>query len=140
MSTTRRYGAIFVAALAVALLATFALRRPRPAAPPVPAAVAAESVAVAVELLAGGDALASPDAIDAGRTVALAVTNRDRTPRRLRLAGYEDRVDTGALAPGATWHGGFVADRPGDDFAWLVDGRPAGRLDVRGSHLVEGHR
>ena len=32
------------------------------------------------------------------------------------------------------------ADRPGDDFAWEVNGQVAGKLTVSGSHLVEGHR
>ena len=34
----------------------------------------------------------------------------------------------------------FTADRPGDDFAWIVNGIPAARLTVSGSHLIEGHR
>jgi hypothetical protein len=58
----------------------------------------------------------------------------------LALAGYEDRLAIPALSPGATWSGEFIADRPGEDFAWLLDGVPAGRLAVTGSHLVEGHR
>jgi hypothetical protein len=68
------------------------------------------------------------------------VTNGAAVPQRLRLSGYEDRVDSGDLAPGATWRGAFLADRPGEDFAWLVGGGPSGQLAVRGSHLVEGHR
>ena len=29
---------------------------------------------------------------------------------------------------------------PGEDFAWLLNGKPAAKLRVAGSHLVEGHR
>jgi hypothetical protein len=68
------------------------------------------------------------------------VEHRGAATARLTLAGYEDRLDIPALAPGAGWTGQFLADRPGEDFAWLLDGQPAGRLTVTGSHLVEGHR
>jgi len=33
-----------------------------------------------------------------------------------------------------------LVDRPGDDFPWLVDGRPSGRFVVAGSHLEDGRR
>jgi hypothetical protein len=56
------------------------------------------------------------------------------------LAGYEELLPPRRIAPGETWSAEFVSSRPGDDFAWLVDGRPAGRLRVTGSHLEEGHR
>jgi hypothetical protein len=54
--------------------------------------------------------------------------------------GYEDRLGAVRVAPDSLWRGEFVADRPGQDFAWVLDGAPAGRLEVAGSHLVEGHR
>jgi hypothetical protein len=59
---------------------------------------------------------------------------------RVVLSGYEDRVTLAALAPGARWTATLVADLPGDDFTWLVDGAPTGRFVVTGSHLVDGHR
>jgi hypothetical protein len=75
-----------------------------------------------------------------GSRVRLRVDYRGERPARLALAGYHDRLAIPALAPGAVWVGEFLADRPGEDFAWLLDGEPAGRLAVTGSHLVEGHR
>ena len=33
-----------------------------------------------------------------------------------------------------------IAERDWRNFAWTIDGRPAGRFAVQGSHLVEGHR
>jgi hypothetical protein len=72
--------------------------------------------------------------------VTLSIVNHGTRAVGIELSGYGDRVHVTGLAPGATWEGEFLADRPGDDFAWLLDGRPAGRLEIRGSHLVEGHR
>lgn len=72
--------------------------------------------------------------------VRLEVRNRGHAPARFGLAGYEDRLRPDKIAPGASWSAEFLADRPGEDFAWLIDGEPAGRLGVTGSHLVEGHR
>ncbi len=134
-----RYAAILIAALAGAGVVSLLLRAPRAAQAPMETAAPVDTVALALELRADR-VVASRRAVDAGQVIALQVANRAAVPLRLRLSGYEDRVDSGDLAPGATWQGAFLADRPGDDFAWLVGGRPAGRLDVRGSHLVEGHR
>ena len=78
--------------------------------------------------------------VPAGRQVRLVVRNAGGDTADLRLAGYEDRVRVPAIAPGETRQVSFLADRPGDDFTWLVDARPCGRLSVTGSHLVEGHR
>ena len=69
----------------------------------------------------------------------LAVLNLDRGAIRFALAGYEERVSAARIAPDSTWHMLFVADRPGDEFEWQVNGHPAGRLIVLGSHLEEGH-
>ena len=49
-------------------------------------------------------------------------------------------VTGGAGFIGANYVHHVLADRPGDDFAWIVDGAAVGRLVVQGSHLVEGHR
>ncbi len=126
-----------VVVLAVALTALGRPRR-RPAPRPV-----AASLAPLVDLTIGiADGQVSPAvaAVPKGSRVRLRVDYRGASPARLTLAGYEDRVNIPALAPGIVWTGEFLADRPGEDFAWLLDGQPAGRLTVTGSHLVEGHR
>jgi hypothetical protein len=74
-----------------------------------------------------------------GFRVHLTVLNRDRGAIRFALTGYEERVTAAQIAPDSTWSMAFVADRPGDEFEWQVDGRPAGRFIVLGSHLEEGH-
>ena len=79
-------------------------------------------------------------AVPKGSRVRLRVQHLGARPLRLALAGYEDRLSVPTLAPGAVWKGDFLADRPGEDFAWLLDGQPTARLAVTGSHLVEGHR
>ena len=64
---------------------------------------------------------------------------------RIGLPKGGDRADAVAdvsfsVAPGEIAHATFRADRPGGDFAWLVDGAPSGRFAVSGSHLEEGRR
>ena len=76
--------------------------------------------------------------IKAGFEVTLA--NEGGRFLTVTLAGYEDRVPPAPLGPGATRTVTFLADRPGEAFAFLVDGEPSGRLAVTGSHLPEGHR
>lgn len=135
----RRYLTLFgmVVLLAAALTA---LGRPRPhqdqlAAPAIEAPV--------VELTLGileGRMTPAVASVARGSRVRLRVDYRGERPARLALAGYQDRLAIPALAPGAVWTGEFLADRPGEDFAWLLDGEPAGRLTVIGSHLVDGHR
>lgn len=124
-----------VAALLLAMLA----RRPHAAAPRASSAAAAPEVELRVTL---ADGRLEPEhaAVAAGRRVRLRVENAGGDAVDLRLAGYEDRIDLKAIAPGDSRSLAFLADRPGEDFAWLVDGRPAGRLSVTGSHLIEGHR
>ena len=87
---------------------------------------------------AGIDPAAS--AVPNGHRVVLAIHNGRSRPVTLVLQGYEDRFGAGPIGPGKVWRGEFVADRPGDAFAWLADGVTVGRLSVTGSHLVEGHR
>ncbi len=125
-----------VAALAVA----FAARHPH--APRVaPTAVAAPAPVRDIALVVRDGAL-SPDPVVApkGARVRLTVSNTGAAPVRFTLTGYEAHVRALGIAPGATWTATFTADLPGSDFAFLVDGRPAGRFDVTGSHLVEGHQ
>ena len=83
---------------------------------------------------------ASAEAVPLGHRVMLRVRNERTMPVTVVLQGYEDRFRAGPIQPDATWRGEFVADRPGEAFAWLVEGEMAGRLQVAGSHLVEGHR
>ena len=75
-----------------------------------------------------------------GRNVRATLENRGTRTVSIALAGYEDRVRIGELAAGARRTLEFTADRPGEAFAWTVNGEAAGRLVVVGSHLVEGHR
>lgn len=136
---TRRYAMLALAVIALAA-SLAALGRPRPAAvsqADAPVAVRRIPVSLRIE----GDSCAPARlAVPVGARVELVVLSRQARPVGVALAGYEDAVWNPALAPGASWHVTFTADRPGEDFAWLIDGRPAGRLSVSGSHLVEGHR
>ena len=72
--------------------------------------------------------------------VKLTIVNGSARTVAARLPGYEDQVAIPPLAAGTSWSGEFTADRPGADFALWIDGEPAARLTVAGSHLVEGHR
>ena len=134
-----RYAWVLIAALAGAVLVSALLRMPRPDAVPAAAPAEMRAVELGVQVF-DGRVEATADSIAAGTTIVLTVTNRTATTQRVRLTGYEDRVDSGVILPGVTWRGTFVADRPGEQFAWLVNDQPLGRLDIRGSHLVEGHR
>jgi hypothetical protein len=58
----------------------------------------------------------------------------------LSILGYEDRVAPVGIGPGQGREIVFVADRPGDDFAFSLGGEVQGRLQVTGEHLPEGHR
>lgn len=134
----RRWGMLFVAAVIAGVGASVYARAPRPVAE---APVASAETAVAMRVVLRGEAMeVEPAAVEVGTLLALTIENLGAAPARVRLAGYEDRVDSGDLAPGARWTTTFRADRPGDDFAWLVGEEPLARLDVTGSHLVEGHR
>jgi hypothetical protein len=135
----RRY-ALLIAFVALGIVAVSLLARmPRDASRDTTAAAAVPSLDLALEIENGR---LSPEsaAVPKGHLVRLTITNRGGSPLAVRLAGYEDRVTIASLAPSATWSGEFVADRPGDDFAWIVNEHPAGRLAVTGSHLIEGHR
>jgi len=133
----------YLVLLAVTLVAAGALsavaRRPRRPTPDAPEAAPVPVVALAVAI---EDGRLVPEITSApkGHEVRLTVENREGRSVTLALAGYEDRLAIPPLAPGARWSGAFAADRPGEDFAWLLDGRPAGRFAVQGSHLIEGHR
>lgn len=134
----RRYGWLLLALLLAALvLAPLARRaRPRDAAAPPAAPVPTVELALVVR-----DAIEPAESVVAKNVqVRLAVTNAASRPVRFALAGYEDRVSVDSIAAGTTWRVEFLADRPGEGFAWLLNGEPAGTLTVAGSHLEEGHR
>jgi hypothetical protein len=136
---SRRYLLLLGGVVALGLALT-ALGRPRLAPP---AREAAAPDAPVVELTIGiEDGRLSPAAaaVAKGSRVRLRVDFRGHQPARLALAGYEDLLSIPPLDPGTVWTGEFTAERPGEDFAWLLDGEPCGRLAVTGSHLVEGHR
>ncbi len=133
---------VFLAAL-LSVLGTRLARRgdggdghPRTAAAP---RTPAHVVEIALDIR-GDSVAASRRDVTVGDIVALQITNHRAGTAKLALAGYEDRLPAIALSPGATWAGRFLADRPGDDIAWLLDGAPAGRLGVRGPHLAVGRR
>lgn len=135
----RRYLILFAITLAAGVALSVVARRPRldAAAPPPDAPIPMVALAVAIE-----DGALTPQITTTpkGYEVRITVENHGRSTVTLALGGYEDRLTIPALAAGARWSGAFIADRPGEDFAWLVDGRPAGRFVVQGSHLIEGHR
>jgi hypothetical protein len=138
---TRAYVVLLAVALGAAVALSAFAHRPRHAAPPSPAQPAAAAPVVAVNLSIDG-ATVTPDVatVPKGAQVRLVVRNAGATPARFGVAGYESRLRLDPIAPGAAVSAVFAADLPGEDFALLVDGRPAGRFAVTGSHLVEGHR
>jgi hypothetical protein len=138
----RRYLWLLVASLGLAVALSVWGDSARKRAPAVGASDSVRVRPVEVTLMIGPDWAMTPASVsvEKGQTVAVTVTNAGHAPARLELPGYEDRVAAVTIDPGVTWRVQFVADRPGDDFAWTVNGEPAGRLLVTGSHLVEGHR
>lgn len=137
MTRAYRWLAILVAGGAVAL-AVFA-RAPKPGPKHVARSLAAKAESLHIEIANG---VLRPDRgeVAKGSEVLLTVRNRDQRPHAFSLAGYEDRSISASIGAGETTVLRFLAERPGEDFAWIVDGRPAGRLAVHGSHLEEGHR
>jgi hypothetical protein len=135
----RRYGALLAVVLGAAVALALLARLPRREAAVESRAVAIPTFDLALTL--EGEKLAPEIAsVPRGSRVRLRVENREPRAVTLRLAGYEDRLPASPLGSGEIREHEFLADRPGEDFAWLVDGEPRGRLAVTGSHLVEGHR
>jgi hypothetical protein len=135
----RAYVMLFVIALAGAAVLLAVGRRPHERGPARASAPAAPLEDVRVTLHARGT---TPDRLTVrlGARVTAHARNADGGAHTLSLAGYDDRVGVVTIAPRDSATLVFLADRPGEDFAWLVDGQPAGVLVVAGSHLVEGHR
>jgi len=135
----RRYVALLGMALAAALLLGIVARLPSRAERP--ETVVAPRAEVALVIAIADDRISpAATAVPKDHRVRLEIVNRGARAATVALAGYEARLPSHTLAPGETWRATFVADLPGEDFAWLLDGRPAGRLGVTGSHLIEGHR
>lgn len=136
----RSYGMLVLGSALLALAIVILVRTPRPPArrdvAPAPAGTAV-TIALTME---GGTLRPARVAAPKGANVTALVANRDSAPRTIALLGYEDRVRPTRVEPGDTVRLQFEAALPGEDFAWLVDGRPAGTFAARGSHLVEGHR
>ena len=135
----KRYLVLLVVAILLGAIGLVAGRSIRLAPRPEPVAAQPE---VALEITIGPGARVTPAvaSVPKEHRVRLTVTNRDARPASLTLAGYEARLGVVRVAPDSLWRGEFLADRPGQDFAWMLDGAPVGRLAVTGSHLVEGHR
>ncbi len=114
-------------------------RLPRHEAVQPQAITAAEPVAVSLELSPEGAVLSDHGGAPKGAIVLLRIVNRGSVARTLSLSGYEERLHL-PVAPGEIAHATFRADRPGSDFAWLVDGAPSGRFAVTGSHLEDGRQ
>jgi hypothetical protein len=141
MAPDRRAYATLASAIVLVAAALTIVGAPRRAAkepPAVPAAAPAAAIALAIG--AEGSLFPPATTVVKGARVMLSVTNRRDSPVVVALPGYDDRLPPFRLGPGETWHGAFLADRPGDDFAWMIDGAAVGRFSVTGSHLVEGHR
>jgi len=135
----KRYLGLLGVALVVGLVLMFAarsLRAPRPVevrAPEIP------TVELALTLTKDGITPANAS-VPKDNRVRLTIVNHRRDRVGLSLHGYQDRLMIGWIDPDSTWRGEFIADRPGDGFAWMLEGEPVGKLAVEGSHLVDGHK
>jgi hypothetical protein len=136
---SRRYLALFAAVIGAAGLLTVLSRLPRAAGTGGATAARTPAVSLGIEIR-DARVLPATASVPKGGLVRLEVVNAEPRSVRFGLAGYEDLLPERVLAPGESWSAELRADRPGDDFAWLLDGVPSGRLAVSGSHLVEGHR
>ena len=135
----KRYAWLLIVGVLASAAGLLAVRQLRGAAPAAEATPTPETSTLA--LVVGADRL-EPElaSVPKGHMVSLEVRNDRETPVTLLLQGYEDRLTVGPIAPGETWRGTFLADRPGEAFPWRVGDMAVGRLAVLGSHLVEGHR
>jgi cupredoxin-like protein len=136
----RSYGALALAVLAGAALVLAAARPHRAVVASRAALTSARAERTLSLEIAGGRVAPERVEVPKGASVTVEIINRDPAARHLALLGYEGAVSPAALPPGGAATIRFDADRPGSDFAWLVDGKPAGTFAVLGSHLVEGHR
>jgi hypothetical protein len=138
----RRYLGLLLVSVVVAVALTLLGRTAARRAPVggAPGSVSIRPVELVLTIGPDGAMAPSSMSVEKGTRVLASLTNTGNSSARVELPGYEDRIAAVTIEPGDTWRGEFLADRPGDDFAWVVNGRPAGRLMVAGSHLIEGHR
>lgn len=135
----RSWGLLAVLVLGAVVALTLLARAPRraPAAPP----AAPPPPLDALTLVVAGDSLVPGRmAATLGHRLAVTLANHGGAPVRVALSGYEHAFAPRTLAPGETCTDTLLLDLPGEDFAWMLDGRPAAQLRVAGSHLAEGHR
>jgi len=138
---SRRFAGLLVGVLAAAAaLSVWGGRLPVERPSGVARSGATRILPIVLRIQPDGHVTPSSVTLPLGTRVDLTVTSAAAKALRVELPGYQDRVPGFTLEPGATFRRAFLADRPGDDFALLVDGSPAARLDVAGSHLIEGHR
>jgi hypothetical protein len=135
----KRYFLLLGSALAVGLVLMLIARTVHMPAPAVPRVVDIPSVDLALTLTRQG---ITPEnsSVPKDHRVRLTIVNRRRDRVGLALHGYQDKLMIGWIDPDSTWRGEFLADRPGEGFAWMLEGEPVGKLTVLGSHLVDGHR
>lgn len=136
---TRAWGLLAAAVLALVLGLAVVARLPRrPVRPAAPAPLPPID-AVSLVVRDGAVAPARTEGV-LGHRLAVTAANDGSVAVRLALSGYEHGYEPRVLAPGESRHDTLLLDLPGEDFAWMLDGRPAAQLRVAGSHLVEGHR
>lgn len=136
---SRSWAVLVAVVLGAALALTLVARAPRraPAPPPAPPPPPVDTVS----LVAAGDSLAPGRmAATLGHRLAVTLANHGGAPVRVALSGYEHAFAPRTLAPGEARTDTLLLDLPGEDFAWMLDGRPAAQLRVAGAHLAEGHR
>lgn len=137
----RSYLHLLLTILALAVALTFAgrLRRGTHATRAGAPAAEAPSATVWIEIKNGAIQPATVS-VPKGHRIRLTVANHDAKTAQVTLSGYEDHVQIPPLRPRDHWTGTFLADRPGEDFTWILNGVPTGRFAVTGPHLIEGHR
>jgi len=136
----KRYLMVFVVAIALGVIAVAVGRNARHAVRLEPEHARMPSVALDITVVSDHEITPSFASVPKDHLVHLSVTNHGRRAVTLTLMGYQDRFAAAYVPPDSTWHGEFIADRPGEAFAWILEGAPTGRLQVTGSHLEEGRQ
>ncbi len=136
----KRYLVLLAIAVLLGAVGLFAGPRLRSRAAPTRAADARPEVALDITITRDHRVAPASASVPKDHMVKLTVTNHEARAVSLSLMGYQDRFSVAYVEPDSVWRGEFLADRPGDDFAWMLEGTPVGRLAVSGSHLVDGHK
>ena len=134
---TRPWVLLAALVLAGAIALTVVGRLPRRAAAPAPPPPPPPLDVATIEV-EGGEARPARTAGVLGHRLAITIVNRGGAAARLSLSGYEHAFAPRVLALGESRTDTLLLDLPGEDFAWMLDGRPAAQLLVAGSHLGEG--